>query len=391
MWEFDEGANLWINRQTGQTSSNMPADATGPSQTTAPTRKKYGAYTVETQPGESGARVFGPLPDTESGRDALVQQARDEQWAWDLQPSNMWTGPDSPGLYIYLRTAMNKSDAEALQIASELPTMGFEDKGAGGQFMVDLTSDANRDKWLATVEKGTGAALFEEQIMPLAERQLAMQERLAGGMMDIAKTQEQRAQERYNLYKQTYLPREEAFVEETFRAPPIMPEVARARATVRQTFDPQQQEAERQLQRLGIDPSSPKYAEALRTFDLARAAAEAGAANETRRNLFAQQWAKKRDVLGTFGRGIPSEAAAMAASGIPAMTGASGATASGAGTFLNAAGSGMGMYNDWAKLGWQGAEAEEASASTERAAMYGGLGNFASAFVEPVTRWLKIK
>ena len=164
-----------------------------------------------------------------------------------------------------------------------------------------------------------------------------MQAGLAATSSRYAEEEATRARERYAEYKDTYLPRERQFVRESFEGLRTEPEAASAGQAVIQSFDKGVQMARRDLARLGIDPSSPRYAGLLQNLTIARSAAEAGARNEARRDVRDINWARKQYAVG-LGKGLPSEAASMTAAAGPLISGASSARSAGLGGTQMAAG-----------------------------------------------------
>jgi hypothetical protein len=196
----------------------------------------------------------------------------------------------------------------ALQAAIEGQLPSLQNNAYANQLLA-----SGREAGAAMEDYAAQQAGLTKEMLDFYERRAAFQERIAGA-------QEDRANERWNLYKSLYLPVETAFVKEAAGGLIPQEEAERAAAAVRQSFSKDAEMYGRQLERLGVDPTSPRYVENLRSFDLARSAAEAAARNQARRSAVDTNFARKQVVVG-LGKGIPSEAASIAASAGPFLTG----------------------------------------------------------------------
>lgn len=163
---------------------------------------------------------------------------------------------------------------------------------------------------------------IQEAYMNEAIRGMRQQRGIAGQQMTIAGQEADRASTRWRQWQNQYWPKEKEFIAQAFQGISPQAEMDRAGQGVIQAFDKNIKMAQRDLTRIGIDPSSPKYAALLQDMTTARAAAEAGARNEARRNVRDINFARKQYVVG-LGKGIPSEAASMASAASPFLSGAS--------------------------------------------------------------------
>lgn len=119
----------------------------------------------------------------------------------------------------------------------------------------------------------------------IAGRQFGLSERALGlseKQVAIAQQQEARASELYNFYLTNYRPGETQWIRESFAGISPSQAVARAVGGVEQQATAVREITDRNLTRLGIDPSSGRALSARSSQDLQIAAAKAGAANRAR-------------------------------------------------------------------------------------------------------------
>jgi len=208
-----------------------------------------------------------------------------------------------------------------------------EDMRANGmpEYMIQSTLEgmsptdgyySTRDVTMAISDYATGPGMEADAIAfseDIARQQLSMTQAITSRTLSLAEMEQQLAEEQWAHYKEIYKPGEIAFVAEAFEGIPAEPTIEAAGADVRQAFSQEQEMVKRELEGLGLNPGDPKYAQILSDVDVARAAAEAGAKTQARMDVEAQNYAMARDVVG-LGKGLPSEAATMAASGANATT-----------------------------------------------------------------------
>ena len=168
---------------------------------------------------------------------------------------------------------------------------------------------------LTDYQQGYGAQYAAAQsALDLSYQQLAMTQAIVDRTLSLSEHEQELAEEQWEHYQEIYEPGEVAFVGRAFEGIDPTAAVAAAQADVRGAFSQEQQMIDRTLQGYGLDPSDPMYVSIGRDIDTARAAAEAGAMTQARQQVEAQNYARRRDVVG-LGRGLPSESAAMAAAG----------------------------------------------------------------------------
>lgn len=163
----------------------------------------------------------------------------------------------------------------------------------------------------------------------LAEKQIALNER----QVAIAEEQQAMSKDRYAYWKSQYMPLEMQLVGQVGQGIDPNYASARAGADVTATFDKAQQAQARNMERRGIDASSPAYAQQQAQLAIARAAAEAGARNQARNVTNDTNFSRRYSVAG-LGRDLPQQAASM--SGLAANTyGAAAGTLRGAAQTYN--------------------------------------------------------
>ena len=153
-------------------------------------------------------------------------------------------------------------------------------------------------------------------------------------------------------YEATYQPLEDKLVQEAqdFASPERQEQRAgQASAAVAQQFDVQRRAAAQNLEAYGVDPSSTRYAALDMGSRVQQAAAQAGAANQSREQTEAMGRAMRSEAI-NVGRGYPGQIAGTYGtalqSGNAAVNSALGGTASGAAT--------MGTGAQWTGMGNQG-------------------------------------
>lgn len=195
------------------------------------------------------------------------------------------------------------------------------------------------------------------------------------------------AEQQWDLYQDVYQPREIAFVAAAFE--PVDPSFAanQAGAAVTQAFGKELEIVQRELQRLGIDPSDPRYAATISQVGIAAAEAEAGARNLSREQSRQETFEKQAQVV-SLGRGIPTQAASIAAPAVSALGGASSTAARGFSDLSRTQQGLAGTFETIEGRQFQAVEAEKKFARQQQAAKdkaKGGIfGKIAGAVLGPV-------
>lgn len=156
------------------------------------------------------------------------------------------------------------------------------------------------------------------------------QKRLLRAQTALLKQQAAQGAEMYGRYRSEFLPLEDEYLD-MVRAgvqPDYQYEAARARTTVGRQYDQEQARMGRELARLGIDPSSPRYQSLMRETSLRRAADMAGATNVSRRAASERARDTGFAQLGSavnLGRSSLSTALGQTSSAVSGMGGVAGA------------------------------------------------------------------
>ena len=149
--------------------------------------------------------------------------------------------------------------------------------------------------------------------------------RIAEEQLKIAQRQSAISEERYKYWKENYYPIEQEMVQRAKVGEDVGYAAERARRNVQQGFQSQEGMSRRELERLGIDASNPRYKDLLSNFDLYKQAALTGAQNIAREQTTERNRQLKMQVAG-MGQGLAPQA-------ISSMSGAAqgyaGAAASG--------------------------------------------------------------
>lgn len=177
---------------------------------------------------------------------------------------------------------------------------------------------------------------------------------------EVAMRQEDRADEQWKRYKDTFFPVEDAIVEEAMKGPQYGLAEGRASADVAQAFDKSNAITQRSATRYGIDPSSGRFADVMTKGNNRRGLAEVDAMNRSRMAEDDKAWAKKLAAV-ELGKGLPAQSASLMNSASAGYGNAASNMYGMAGQYANSAGKGMqvagnAMSNiDWDKVGgWFG-------------------------------------
>jgi hypothetical protein len=130
---------------------------------------------------------------------------------------------------------------------------------------------------------------------------------------DLADEEAARSRELWGIYKDTYLPGEKAWAAESFKKRggiPYQQAVDWASADVYGAYDKVGDQAQRAMAQRGLGPDSPAYQATMRDYEMARAAAEAGARNKARREvrdinraIRSEDWERAKQAT-AMGRGL---------------------------------------------------------------------------------------
>lgn len=139
-------------------------------------------------------------------------------------------------------------------------------------------------------------------------RELALQEK----GLALSEKQDARSQQLFDEYKNTYMPRERALVEEAF-GNELSPARAEARATtdVRDALGNARAISDREMARRGVDPTSGNAVALERATALGGAKMEAGLRTRAREGTRDKNFARQLDAL-SVGRGLPAVSSGMA-------------------------------------------------------------------------------
>lgn len=261
---------------------------------------------------------------------------------------------------------------------------GLGSKGNPEQTDIDLAALATASGIPLSAENVNDMTPEEKAGLSITIQNQGMAEEGQAAMMEIQAQQLEQAdrviamqEESWDFYNTFYKPMEMAFATEAFEPTYVQKGIESAAAGVRQAFSQQQQQVARQMESLGIDPSSPKYQSVLKDADIARAAAEAGARNAARTQGLQEQYAKQTQAV-ALGKGLPSEAATFAATATPSLTGAASTTSGAFGIGQQGYQNTMGMLNQWTANDL----AQQQSKDAATAAMWAGIGQLGGSAME---------
>ena len=215
--------------------------------------------------------------------------------------------------------------------------------------------------------------LLDRQVS-LGEEALGAQKEVSAAQIEIARAEEERAAKEYENYEKYYLPGEIAWAKASFAGIPVEQELAWASSGVNQSFDTALEQASRELQGYGVDPSSPKFAQMTSDFALAKSAADAGARNAARKEIRDTNYERQRQAV-LVGRDKPATSSGISRDASAAYSGASSALASG----YNAAGGAL--YNSAALIN-DNYQKEKDRDSAAEMAKWGAIGSIGGGVAE---------
>jgi hypothetical protein len=198
-------------------------------------------------------------------------------------------------------------------------------------------------------------ALGQDQLA-WAKEQFAQNKQVADAVIEAAlgrqEVSDAQAAKDRQRYEQIFQPLEEqlAYDAQTWASPERKEQAAgRAEADVAQQFQSARQTAAQKLEQFGVDPSQTRQGALDLQSRVAEAASRAGAGNQARNALDAQQFALRSEAI-NVGKGYPGQIAGQYGtalnSGNQAVNSGLATTASGAST--------MGTPTQWQQLGNQG-------------------------------------
>lgn len=216
-------------------------------------------------------------------------------------------------------------------------------------------------------------------LQPALQNALDVSAKSSQQQMDLAKQAEDRSNEQWNYYKDTFQPVEKQMVDEAMNygsAADQEQQAGAARSDMTTAFDAQRQTADRQLTAMGVNPNSGKFASANRMTDIAQAAQTAAgmtgartAARDKGISLRAGAASFGRNMTNTAGQnlgqavGAGSAANGSANAGIGSNLAAGNFMSGGYGTQINAANTGISANNSTVgamQLGFQQSQANSA-------------------------------
>lgn len=279
----------------------------------------------------------------------------------------------------------NLSEQEANEMANQL-----ESQGTHASVHTSGKNDAGEMEYKVVTGDGADKAYAEDQQqstidakLGLAYESLGIQSEIAGAQIELSEKQLELAQEQWDLYKEIYSPVEKKWAGQALVGIPTDYFVDRAGQEVKQSFDQQQSQYERELQRYGLNPSDPRYAQALSDLALAEAAAEAGIKTNTRLAINDVNYQRMSDVAKT-GRGVPTEAASVMSGASNTMSQASNSYSAGYNDVMGAYDAMGAMYGQQASQANQNQQNAAANKAAQDAAMWSGIGALAGSGIQAI-------
>lgn len=237
----------------------------------------------------------------------------------------------------------------AKTIRAKYSGQGGERAGVSGRASTRASSSSG-----SAVGPNAGLWRYLQFMGSMSAEQAGMQAELAGAQIGIAgaqvglsERQVDMAEDRYKFFSDYYKPLEKQILQQVGVGIDPTYASARAGADVTASFDKAQQAAGRDMERRGIDASSPQFSQQQAQIAIARAAAEAGARGQARNVTNDANYSRKYSQA-ALGRDMVSQSANL--SGLAASTygaaagtlrGASGTLATGLQGVQNAAGIGL--------------------------------------------------
>lgn len=269
----------------------------------------------------------------------------------------------------------NLTEQEANDLKAEL-----ESNGTHAKVTTSGKNSAGEMEYKVVTGDGADKAYYAEQQQSAYEANLALgyeslglQSEIAESQIAISEEQLALAREQWDLYQQIYSPVEKKWAGQALSGIPTDYYVARAGQEVKQSFAQQQSAYERELQRYGLNPGDPRYAQALSDLKLAEAAAEAGIKTNTRLAINDVNYQRMSDVAKT-GRGVPTEAASVMSGASNTLSGASNSAATGYNDVMSAYDALGSMYGQNASMANQNQQNAQAQRAAQDAAMWSGIG-----------------
>lgn len=279
----------------------------------------------------------------------------------------------------------NMTQEEANNLANELESQGTHakvttsGKNSKGEMEYKVVTGDGADKAYAEAQQQSAL----EANIALGYESLALQSEIAGSQIEISKQQLELANEQWDLYQQIYSPVEKKWAAQALSGIPTDYYVDRAGQEVKQSYEQQQSAYERELQRYGLNPSDPRYSQALADLKLAEAAAEAGIKTNTRLAINDVNYQRMSDVAKT-GRGVPTEAASVMSGASSTLSGASNSASSGYNSVMGAYDALGSMYGQQAAQANQNQQNSQAQRAAQDAAMWQGIGALAGSSIQAV-------
>ena len=167
-----------------------------------------------------------------------------------------------------------------------------------------------REQLQASREASARQTLLGLLQIGLSGRMVTLEEQKYIDQERRAKQQDERATEMWNRYKELYLPGETAWVKESFAGIPVDQMLNRATADVQTAYDKTTDQLGRNMSRMGINASSPKYTGLMSAVARDRSLAEVDTRNRSRLAVNDLNWERRRQATG-MGSGMPLNASGI--------------------------------------------------------------------------------
>ncbi|UIF90840.1 hypothetical protein [Cupriavidus sp. UYPR2.512] len=183
-------------------------------------------------------------------------------------------------------------------------------------------------------------------LQPSLKNSLDISSEASRQQMDLARQAQDRSDEQWDYYKDTFQPVEKQMVQEAMdygSAADQNQQAGTARADMTASFDSQREQANRQLTAMGVNPNSGKFASANRMTDIAQAA-QTAAGMTGARTAARDKGIALRAGAASFGRNMTNTAGQNLTSAVGAGSAAAGTSGAGIGNTLAAGNSVSGAY-----------------------------------------------
>lgn len=182
--------------------------------------------------------------------------------------------------------------------------------------------------WNVSTSNAAHAQNLDQQVIDNQETSLGISSGIADQQIAVSQKQVEIMDEEWQRYLDVYGPVEEEWAKQAAAGLPADYYVGRAASDVEKSYDAAKDQTNRDLERRGIDMSSPQAIAATENSALSEAAAKAGAMTNARLGVNDVNYQRKSDVVKT-GRGIPTEAASIGSSASNTLSQAAGTSQAG--------------------------------------------------------------